>query len=252
MSANLPYMLDDELKAIESQLAKITPRLLSKETLLRMEVVMGELHESDLACSEIDAENSHDLTDLEVHLSMLSSASMPEDMLERMTRAMDQWHEHVPLEEKVISFEQRRHASNQKTKVFGGGLLSAAAAVALLGAAAALAWPKVSSSSRKNETFAEQSSVEENQNVAETSQNKVLHASSSVSDENTFMVTSDAFSQKVVNTTDQGVVYSDMNTPLRCIRVEYINRVKVKDDQGREIEIDKPGVDYMFVPVETN
>jgi len=65
-------------------------------------------------------------------------------------------------------------------------------------------------------------------------------------------LTSNFLSHKVTNTSDNGVVFSNDNTPHRCIRVDYIDRIKGEDASGRQVEINTPGVDFLLIPVETN
>ena len=183
--------------------------------------------------------------DLEIHLEQMAPASMPEDMLGRMVRAMDRWHEHVPVEEKVVPFGENADAQNlnQKSgrKAYGGGMIAAAAAVAMLGAVAALVLPRVMNSSESNNSVVV---------VGDDSIGGSNSMGSVVNQPHDAWLVPDSLSHNVTNTRDQGVVMSRDNTPHRCIRVDYINKMKVQDDEGREIEIERPGSNYMLLPVE--
>ncbi len=225
---------DTELLSIEEQLCQLNPGVLSPGMLDRMELVMG----AATALSSGD-----DLTELEVHLDQMSPAAVPGDMLTRMCDAMDQWHEDSSKQEKVIPF-----AADQRNspRFLSGGMLSAAAAVAVLGAVAALVFPHVTSS--QNSTIADGGSP--SQPFTEPAFSTPGIAPSEITQNATF--TSDALSHKVTSTRDRGVIFSEDNTPLRCIRIDYVDKITVTDKEGREIEIKTPGVDFMLIPVETN
>jgi hypothetical protein len=241
MLSNQEHSLDDELRAIELQLSDLTPCKLSSDVLLRMEQALGQWCEHDER-SDVRAGrplNESDTNELEVHLSQISPAALPEDMLTRMSRAMDSWHQYVPVEEKVVPFGDTRMSSSSR---FGGNMWTAAAAVAVLGAVTALVMPRFSSP---------QGSAVVAQKVlpSSSSMNSVVAKSSRM---NGATLTSNFLSHKVTNTSDNGVVFSNDNTPHRCIRVDYIERIKGEDASGRQVEINTPGVDFLLIPVETN
>jgi len=229
--------LSPELLELEKQLGRLVPSSMSQDLLGRMEQSMhGTAKESRL--------DSDDLDDLEIHLGQMAPATMPEDILGRMVRAMDSWHEHVPVEEKVVPFGEsggEREEATPSRKRYGSGMLAAAAAVAMLGAVTALVMPRLMNESDVGGVVAtvEDTIVPDRQITA-------------FSEPRDAWIVPDSLSHKVTNTSDRGVVVSRDNTPHRCIRVEYVDRIKVQDEEGREIEIERPGVDIMLLPVETN
>mgnify|MGYP007122431977 CR=1 FL=1 len=234
--------LSPELLELEKQLESLVPSSMSQDLFGRMEQSMHEATDE----RRLD---SDDLDDLEIHLGQMAPASMPEDILGRMARAMDRWHEHVPVEEKVVPFGENEGESEEATpshkrpsrKRYGGGMLAAAAAVAILGAVTALVMPKFMNASDVGESVA-------------TIKNTVVpdRQISAFAEPRDAWIVPDSLSHKVTNTSDRGVVMSRDNTPHRCIRVEYVDRIKVQDEEGREIEIERPGVNIMLMPVETN
>ena len=122
-------------------------------------------------------------------------------------------------------------------------MIAAAAAVAMLGAVTALVLPRFMNDSGANTPPVISTHIPD------------------VDSDNTVMVDAaprdawllpDSLSHKVTNTSDHGVVMTSDNTPHRVIRVDYVDRIMMQDDEGREIEIKRPGIDYMLLPVETN
>jgi len=259
------YDLDKNLRAVESDLSEMSPHSLSQDLLARMDSELSRVADFDSDLDHVDVVGDG-LGDLEIRLSQLSPSVMPEDMLARMSDAMDRWQDFTPSEEKVVAFApQKRH---KKSGGLNGGMLSAAAAVALLGAVAALAWPQVNVKSSPSVAQATQSAstvVMNNPSLQSTPvglESSVMGASS-VSAMPSFATnlssnvqpvtfTTDALTHKVVGTQDRGVVLSKQNVPHRCIRIEYVDRIKGTDAQGRKIEVETPGVDFMLIPIETN
>lgn len=230
MSATTDHDLSPELLALEQQLTALVPSAMSPELSDRMEQSMAGVFEHAVnGCCDFD--------DLEIHLEQMAPATMPDDILGRMVRAMDRWHENVPIEEKVVPFGEAESAR----KARGGGMLAAAAAVAMLGAVTALVIPRF---------FDGNQPVVPNTTAAIPVNEANLLTVGSIEPRDAWLVP-DSLSHNVTNTVDHGVVMSRDNTPHRCIRVEYVDRLKVQDDEGREIEIERPGVDYVLLPVET-
>jgi len=233
--------LSPELRELEQQLESLVPSSMSQDLFGRMEESMqGVVKDSQLG--------SDGFNDLEIHLGQMAPATMPDDILGRMVRAMDTWHEHVPVEEKVVPFGESGGESGvgneedaSSRKRYGGGMLAAAAAVAMLGAVTALVMPRFMNVSGVSSSVA---TVEE-----PTAPERQITAFSEPRDA---WIVPDSLSHKVTNTSDRGVVMSRDNTPHRCIRVEYVDRIKVQDEEGREIEIERPGVDIVLLPVEIN
>ena len=243
MSLTTEHELSPELRELEQQLRGLVPCALSQDLFDHVEQSMNVAANETWVVSD-------DLDELEIHLEQIAPATMPEDMLGRMVRAMDLWHEHVPVEEKVVPFSESRGESRGEReeaapsrKQYGGGMIAAAAAVAMLGAVTALVLPRFMNDSGANTPPVISTHIPD------------------VDSDNTVMVDAaprdawllpDSLSHKVTNTSDHGVVMTSDNTPHRVIRVDYVDRIMMQDDEGREIEIKRPGIDYMLLPVETN
>ncbi len=222
MSLPIDLELPEDLKEIESLLAGLNPRPVPEslvgETLAQME------------------EGS--LGTLEGHLQGIAPATLSEDVLGRMASAMDRWHEHVPEEEKVVSFDKGK-ARHPKRK--SGGMLAAAAAVAMLGAISALVLPQYSGHQDQGtvQSFTTSPPIVSSENVQPASAQSLR-------------VIPGSLSQKIVNARHEGIVMSRDQRPLRCIRVEYMEKVKVRDENGNIKEVERPRVDRMLIPLETN
>lgn len=242
----MEHSLDDDLRAIEAQLAELAPQTMPGDLLARMDRLMGGWEDSKSVLTVVDSEEDHELKILEGQLSQLSPVALPDEMLSRMTHAMDRWQDHASEEGNVVSIH---HQSPSAPRVFNKGMLKAAAAVALLGAASALLMPPLTSNHDKPTSMAGRSGSPSTSGL----NSSTAHQVSSLPVSPYFSgMGGDHLSHQVTRTSDGGVVFASDNKPLRCIRVDYIDSIKGKDAEGRDIEIKNPGVDFMFIPVETN
>lgn len=252
MSDHIEFQLDAELLELESQLASLVPSSITAETTMRMEDAMH---------NALEQKHDEELQDLETHLGQLAPAGISSDMVTRMAEAMDRWHEYVPLEEKLVPFGDREESTSEKSKGFthgrkssGYGMFAAAAAVALLGAAAALIMPHMNEPSAGG-TVADTGISTDQPSVpprAVVMDSRNLHSVDVTNAPRDAWVEPGSLSHNITNTVDAGVMITRDNVPHRSIRIEYVDRIKVIDEEGREIEINRPGVQYMLIPVKTN
>lgn len=244
----LELELPSDLLALERQLCSMVPARLASSAMARLDrvastVCLGE----EGVCEE--------LANLEQHLGKVAPSAMPEGMLSRMAEAMDRWHEGLPLDEKVVLFEeaekempaQRSTAKQQKAS--RGGMVAAAAAVALLGAVTALMLPRndaptaatIAAGIKNSSTKAEKTSV------AVMESPSVI--ASTVEPRDTWLLP-DSLSHQVTHTSDRGVVLSGDSIPHRCIQVDYVEKLKAQAEDGSEIELERPAVEYYLIPVD--
>jgi len=239
----MEHSLDEELRAIESMLANLSPRAIPEAMFARTEQAMEQGVKLGKASPEqigFKHSDSGDFNELEVHLSHLAPTTMPDDMITRMSQAMDRWHESVPENEKVVAYSM---SPKRVPQIFSRGMLSAAATVAVLGAVTALVMSPPARSHKNTVTDSGQRTP--------TSDGRTP-ASENIDISQNAHVASENLSHQVTRTTDRGVILSDYNEPLRCIRVDYIDQVRGVDARGRHIEIKTPGVDYLLIPVLTD
>ena len=225
-----------ELHEIENMLSSMVPCALPEQTTVQLESAMNE----EIAACACDESG---LNDLEKHLGQMAPATMRTDVLSRMVKAMDMWYEQVPEEEKVVSFGEAE-AAKSSGRSRSGGMLAAAAAVAILGAVTALVMPRFS-----NGTDTGQLPVANRAPVDHATSD--VHFSGNVEPRDAWIVP-EATGHKVVNTMDRGLVMTADNTPHRCIQLQSIETIRLEDESGREIMIERPAVKYVLVPVETN
>ena len=226
--------LPPELVEIENALSNLVPSALSPDL---VDELAGSLDDQSDVC--LDDEG---LNDLERHLDQISPTTMRTDVLARMIKAMDSWHEHVPVEEKVVAFKGQQTDQPELLSKSSRGMWAAAATVALLGAVTALMLPVLSPG--------DGDSVVENQ-VPVNSGSPDLYALGK-SDTGSALVASDTLSHRVINTADRGIVMSGNEMPHRCIRLDGMETIKLEDENGREVTIDRPSVQYVLIPVHTN
>lgn len=239
MPNHMEHSLDDELLDIENQLSQLSPRNLPGDLLNRIDQLSGPLEGLETTKEPADG-----LAQLELHLGLVHPAALPDEMINRMSAAMDRWHQQPGEEntsDKILPFNGHQQKSKQApVRLIKGNMWKAAAAVAVLGALSALLAPQNGKQGGGSTTA---------QAPTET---KAPASVQNVQNQPNLWMASDSMSHNVTRTQDTGVVMARGNNPHRCIRVDYINRIKAKDADGREIEIKSPGVDYVLIPVETN
>lgn len=242
MSRNPDHDLPADLLELERQLRRLVPVSMSAQFHARLEGSVRPDH--DHAATTVEC-----FEKLEVHLREMAPATMPGDMIDRMVRAMDNWHEQVPVEEKLVAFADGKQGKT-RSRPYGAGMFAAVAAVALLGAIAALVLPgsfkDVTSSLSQSATAPKapqntQSAVLQGPSIPPNSKANA-HAAGFVQD---------SLTHKVTNSSDQGVVFAGDDVPHRCIRVEYVERIIVQGADGRRMVLSRPGVKYLLYPVET-
>ncbi|MGB0775583.1 MAG: hypothetical protein ACPG32_05430 [Akkermansiaceae bacterium] len=231
MNTDLSTELDDDLRALEQQLSSLIPSAMPEDMISRMEQAM-------------DSWMDVDMHPLEQELADMAPTAMPDAMQERLSSAMGNWHRYVPEDEKVVSISNSKSIKRGRKS---GGMLAAAAAVAMLGAAAALVLPHFDRPS--NQTV--DTSVIPQRDVPATMIDPATMMDVDNSSNDAWIMP-DSLSTNVVHTSDRGIMLNHENRPHRCIRVDYVDRIKAIDAQGREIEIKRPGVKIMLLPVEEN
>ena len=161
-----------------------------------------------------------DLRKFEEELERLSPAAMPDGMIARMAAAMDGWAD-AEEEEKVVPFPRGQAEGRGSSR---NGFWAAAAAVALLGALAAFFVPPNGGSKLAG-----------NSGVA----TPYLAASfAPVGAE-----------RNIVNASDEGFVVMRDAVPHRAVRVEYMDRIELRNDQGERVEVEAPRVRIVLIPV---
>jgi hypothetical protein len=166
-----------------------------------------------------------ELKQFEEDLERLAPAGMPEGLISRMEAAMAGWQDAASdEEEKVVPFpkvEEERQGGSSR------GFWSAAAAVAIFGAVVALVLP-------------------DSKGDHEVAGPAVDSSYAAVSFTPTNM------DRNIVQASDRGVVFTSDDRPHRLVRVQYVDRLEYRNAVGAELHVEKPTVNFVLIPVETD
>lgn len=194
-------------------------------------------------------ECTQELEALEVHLKEMAPVSMPANMLDRMAQAMDQWHETESDSQNVIGFSDDEFRTKAKSKLLGVGFLSAAAAVALLAAMTALVIPDLAT--KKTKLIAQNAPLDFNApNSSNRSSNIRGISAPSIASGNAVSLSpaAEILTSKVINSKET-IIYDDDQNPFRFVEVEYMDQVKVKSSDGRDVILSRPRKDGYLIPI---
>ena len=134
-----------------------------------------------------------------------------------------------PVDDKILLFPGAGAGRTERKK---RPMWSAAAAVALFGAAAALLIPI----GKPPVEVAAKPVSSPSAGAGVTSGNLVPAG----------------FNRGVSNIRDEGVVWKSNSQPHNLMRVEYVDRITLKDKDGREYQVEQPRARYMLVPAKTD
>lgn len=166
-----------------------------------------------------------ELKQFEEDLERLAPAGMPEGMISRMEAAMAGWQDAAPSEEeKVVPFPK---AEQEQQGGASRGFWSAAAAVAVLGAVVAFVMPN-----------------NQADNVVKGRTAAPNYAAVSFAPTN--------LDRNIIQASDGGVVFTNDDRPHRLVRVEYVDRLEYRNAAGAELHVEKPTVNFVLIPVETD
>ncbi len=134
-----------------------------------------------------------------------------------------------PVDDKILLFPKAGAVRAQRSN---RPMWSAAAAVALVGAASALLVPMRGPTTN----LANQSVTPPDRSTSAASGNFAPAG----------------FNRGVSNIHDEGVVWKSNSQPHNLMRVEFVDRITLKDKEGREYQVEQPGIRYMLVPAKTD
>lgn len=60
------------------------------------------------------------------------------------------------------------------------------------------------------------------------------------------------FDRGVSQVKDEGLVWKNDTQPHSLMRVEYVDKITLKDRDGRTYQMEQPGFRYMLVPAKTD
>lgn len=202
-------------------------------------LLAAPLDDALLARLEAAADGSLSKTSLEEHrfehqLRAISPAPLAAEHLaglEALFRDVP-----FPMDEKIVLFPISSAAKPAATR--RRPMWAAAAAVAMIGAATALMLPPASGPVRNLASRSASST-----NPAPVAPTRAV--------DNSNLVPA-GFDRGVSQVKDEGVVWKNDTQPHSLMRVEYIDKITLKDSNGRTYQVERPGFRYMLVPAKTD
>jgi hypothetical protein len=210
--------MNQDLSTLEEELRKLQAAPLDDALLARLEA-SAEGTWTELTREELRFENL---------LRQSAPSKLAPDFLaelESVTRGV-----HFPVNGKILLFPKGAPAAMTRTH---RPMWAAAAAVAIIGAASALLMP----TGEIPKTVSVGSGLTSPPVSAYAAQNFVPAS----------------FNRGLSEVHDEGVIWkSNTEQPQRVVRVVYMDRITLKDANGRTFEVEQPRVEYMLVPAKTD
>lgn len=177
-----------------------------------------------------------DLERFEEELARLSPGKLPEGLISRMEAAMEGWSqgaEQLPENGgengKVVLFPPRGAEGRPGRR---SNLWAAAASVALLGAAAGFFF-----------------SAEPGRESASAADARAARESASLQP---VEFAPQAAKRKILGASEERVIIANGAQPLRVMRLDYVDRMVFRNENGEEVHLEVPSVNYRLVPVVTD
>ncbi|MCW1914043.1 hypothetical protein OJ996_10685 [Luteolibacter sp. GHJ8] len=209
--------MDSEFQDLENALKGLRPASPDDACMSRLlAAVEGRLQKPEMSASGIESR-------LAAMQPVAPSPQAFEKMLETVSRVP------FPVSDKVVLFPGAPKAAKERA-ASRRPWYAAAAAVAVAGAFSAMMVDKTPTnavvSNPQPKEFAPVPKMAGNANP-----NGIVSAS-----------------RGLQGATDQGVRWTPDGKPMRMVQVEYKDRVKVLDKDGKPVEVEVPRFEYLFVP----
>ena len=177
-----------------------------------------------------------ELRDIEAQLTNLNPAKMPDDMISRMEQAMISWESNLPLEEKIVQFDESVSTDEIHAPMKSGAMpiWGAVAAIILVSAVTSV--------------FMSDSSTSQSSGISELSKpNKPTPALITEVPLNT---PSSELSRNIIHASNEGFTYSDnKEEAFKVLLIEYTEKVVTRDSKGNSVITEKPCLEHVLVPV---
>ena len=210
--------MSDDLQALEAALGGLRPAALDRMLLARLEDSTNDALTTPTAAE----------TQVESSLRQIRPASLSPAFMATLEATLTR---HAVTEATtLVAFPQPVAHSRHGHRP----MLAAAAAVALLGAAAALFLPGKGSPQNASTPASHAPPIP-------------AFAATPASPNNQNFVPA-AFNTGLSQVSDAGVLWQSKNQPQRVVKVVYWDRVTLVNPEGKEIEYEKPRVEYILVP----
>ncbi len=180
----------------------------------------------------------NELKEIEAQLAEITPTQMPKDMISRMEQAMIAWEVHLPVEEKIVPFNQLETATpdpSQKPRINHLQRWGAAAAIALFTSTAAIF------------------TLTNDQPIPNLvgSQNTSASPSSAVPvDDRVTTNLTPLLSRNITHASNEGITYAGKNeAPFKVLRIEYNETVISYNKDGKTMITENPCVEHILIPV---
>ena len=204
--------MSSDITSLESQLARLRPRIPSEALLDRLESCAAGVWQQTTRVEQAAAES------LAAHTPAALPPALAESLLGTLSKAA------FPQESKIVPFPSKDEGRPRVKPAW----LSAVALVALCGVLAALLVP----------VSEKPTSVTASPNHPELS---------TPAPAKTELVPA-GFRRGLSETSDEGVVWQAPDRAHRVLRVVYKDTVTMRDHNGRIYQIEEPRVEYILVP----
>lgn len=208
--------MNDELQKLQAELQDMQPAALDPALLDRFEMaIKGELEVMQ-----------PDLKVTEQMLARQKPALLPEDLSGRLVEVARKTP--FPVGRNVVLFPGETTAKTSKSS--RASWMASAAAVALAGALSAFFMGP----------------VDEAPAVATRTDSAPVKVVGKPVERGEFVPAS--FNSGVQDASDLGVMWAERSRPMRVVKVVYLDQVKLLNEQGEEVVVEVPRVEYLMVP----
>jgi hypothetical protein len=223
--------MDSEFQDLELALKNLRPEGFSAAYLDRLTAaVEGRSQQTEPALQQVERA-------LGAMMPLAPSADLSARCLSIVSRVP------FPLDEKVVLFPGKSR-SERKPGTHRPWWM-AAAAVAMAGAFSATFVGREGSSSRAKE-------VASNDPISSSPARPQISSADYPSPASPGNFVPASTGTGVQEAKDEGVVWNRQGNPIRMVRVVYMDTVKLKDGNGKIVEVQRPRVDYLAVPEKVN
>ncbi|MFD2256648.1 hypothetical protein ACFSSA_08170 [Luteolibacter algae] len=212
----------------EQELGKLVPCCLDEDFLSRL-TACAEGTLTELTAEELE---------MEKQLRAVKPRAIPSSLQEKLSSTISDTP--FAVDDKIVLFHKSnphktRHDPAKRSNLLRFNI-AAAAAVAILGSIAALMTPG-------REDHAGQ--IVRQETIAPVAPDLMVQAPQA-SPVSNFSPAS--FNRNLSNTQDEGVIWQNNNQPHRVLRFTYTDQVTMTNENGEQVQVEQPRVEYVIIP----
>ncbi len=249
--------MKEEMKNLEGELIKLEPEPLSEALYLRLNQAMQRAHQEATTSQELSLE------ELEQTLEKLAPSGLSHGFLSRMDTAMQEWQEEGEKEAKIVPFSGEQASNTEPAETWrsqpqgqqAGRFWNYAsvAAVALFGGLLALTLPEQSQNSPssapqlsrvdQSDRIVSSTALAKGREERQVTKSSQLHP---------VQLTRSSADRNIIGISSEGVRKNHHDQPCRCLKVEYVDVIEMRNSDGKQIKIEEPKIEYLYIPIEEN